>query len=1313
MAELLSATGGFVTEGERRAAEELKKLHSSWLVICNKTLSKSNGRSYEMDFVVVGRRWVFLIDEKSWRGRIRGDDELWIRSDGSTERSPLSKVDYLSKVLAGHLYERVPELRGGSHFVRGGILLSAADQLPQIRDPRATTGIFLLNDVCQRLHLLDTQDGNPLVGQLHNKIRDALVNLSNRPAIPSQVGLYTIEDAITVRPGVRLFHATIDGGEPRLLMTYDLGRDPLAAQELHDFYMREFRTLKELRVTGLVPEVQDPTQWSDDFLVLPIIPLKGEPLSTCPRPETQEELVQELLVAAASFKGLDMIHSKNILHRAIGPDNVYVLQKGPSPKIAFTNFFAARLGTTTIAAPLDKMALASEDPYASFDLSVGYEFATPATDTFSLALVFLERIAGLPISTIRESVESDINFPDLKKRWSILPGSIARDITELFQQIIMPGSMTPLSAKEIAAQLAEMARQLRVDASEEEEKYLSNRRFKVERVLGQGAMAKTYLASYTDFADAGLGPFVLKRFLRPDEVYAQAIAEYAALKQIKNDYIPRIEDIYPQQDDVHIKMEYIPGPTLKQQEATFPWPVDRWWHFAQELMNAIEVLEHKQLLHRDIKPENIILNEEDQHPVLIDFGFAVKSGVGERIRVAGSPLYLPPEAIMAQTPPPSTDRYAAGVILFKMLTGYLPFEVVGGQRQLRLPEQISDKRVCRVAQVLLRVVENDPMKRPDSVDQMRQELQASVMFVEEPLAEEQQTEYINPWVDGVRSLYRNSEGGNANNRGLDTPFVRETYVPTALDSKVLPAIFKHRPRVVFLSGNPGDGKTAFLEQVRQYLEEKKATFTRSDASGWECQLDGHTYRSCYDASEAHEGLSADEQLAQKLQGLEGVQQPGIALTVLIAINDGRLMDYFDRNNERYHWLNQQLEHYSDEGEIERIPVWKIDLKRRSFVNLPDAETASIFTNVLQRLVDQQHWQICDECAANAICPIRQNAAMLRKRAINKWLEYLLLIVHLRRQRQMTMRDLRSAIAYLITGNANCQQVHNARHGEDGGASLINLSYWRSAFAPLERSDELLRDLTILDPARFAHPRLDRFLHFHQAPEAASTRQLFFVDRSDLPMQRFKDEREWMAATKRKLYFEVSKATREKNSIQPIPYMRRLDLLPYQYAKEFVSLLDNRLDDEDVDWIREQLALGILRSDGIMEDVPPDKLSVQVSASEAQQLVVLKQFPLEDFNVHAEELHEQRLIEQIPVMVIFEHRSGTPSLELSLDLFELLMRMADGLQPDAQEYQPLLEDLKRFKDTLLLQETRDLVLIENQSRVHHITQRDGKIIRTAM
>ncbi|MGB8346526.1 MAG: nuclease-related domain-containing protein, partial [Ktedonobacteraceae bacterium] len=157
MAELISAAGDFATEGEKRAAEILKQLPKSWLVICNKTLPTRNGRSYEMDFVVVGNRQVFLIDEKSWRGKIHGNEEQWVRADGSAERSPLAKVDYVTKVLAGLLKDRVPTLRIGEHFVRGGVLLSVAERPPAIFDPRAATGIFFPDDVCQRLQSLDMQ----------------------------------------------------------------------------------------------------------------------------------------------------------------------------------------------------------------------------------------------------------------------------------------------------------------------------------------------------------------------------------------------------------------------------------------------------------------------------------------------------------------------------------------------------------------------------------------------------------------------------------------------------------------------------------------------------------------------------------------------------------------------------------------------------------------------------------------------------------------------------------------------------------------------------------------------------------------------------------------------------------------------------------------------------------------------------------------------------------------------------------------------------------------------------------------------------
>jgi serine/threonine protein kinase len=1312
MAELISTTASFVTQGEQRAAAMLQQLPASWVVICNKTLPTRDGRSYELDFIVIGKRWVFLLDEKSWRGKIIGNDELWMKDDGSTERSPLSKADYIAKVLAGHINWRVPPLKNGEHYVRGGVLLSATEEPPMIREPRAANGVFLLKEACQRLMAIDSQGGNPDVGRLRDAIKKSLVDLSNRLTVPERINdLFTIDEAIAIRPGVRLFHATMDGGVPRLLMVYDLGKDPLAATDLRNFYLRECKVLQELHATGLVAEVKDPFLWSDDFLILPIVPIKGKPLSTYPRPETREEFSQELLIAAACFKGLDIIHSRDILHRAIGPDTVYVLQGGQNPKIAFANFFAARMGTNSIAASLDKAALAAEDPYASYDLTVGYEFATPTTDMFSLALVFLERLSSISIATIRTAIDTD-TLPDIQQRWSFIPGEINAELAALFQQILIPEShAAPLTSKEIATQLTELARRLRTEV-QEEETYLLNGQYKVERILGQGAMARTFLVRRTDYPELELS--VLKQFHQPEEVFDQAKDEYRALMEVKSSYFPSIREIYHLQDDAHIKMEYIPGPTLQNIEAEFPWPLDRWWVFAQDLLNALEELEKKELLHRDIKPSNIILSEDDNHLVLIDFGFAMQQSAASKIRFAGTPLYLPPEAISSSKPPPSCDRYAAGVVLFKMLTGYLPFELGNGQRRdLRIPPEIIDEKVRRIAQVLLRVVANDPSERPESTSQIRQELQNAMLAIEEPEETRQLPDQTNLWVDNIRSLYRNSTTGNANNRGLDTDFVRETYVQTALDQQLLPAIFMHHPHVVFLTGNPGDGKTAFLEQVQQELEKRRARRTEHDASGWQWEDKGHIFRSCYDASESHDGYSADDQLARRLEGLQGAHAPTTPLTVLIAINDGRLVDFFDRHKERFSWLAAQVQQFRHNMELPSTDVWIVNLTRRSFVGFPDADYPSIFTSVVNSLISEDKWAICDSCSAQTVCPIRANAVALRKKKIRQRLEYLLLLTHLRHQRHTTMRDLRSALAYLITGNASCTHVHASRHDEEASASLIDLNYWRSAFAPLEIQDELLKDLMALDPARFPHPHLDRYLHFHQFIEEAEARQALFADETDLPVQRFKDEIEWMAAMKRRLYFEAKSVKAQADTGLTLPKVRAVSLLPYKFADIFIALLDDSL--EDAIRILELLALGILRSDGIVEDdnLLKGTLSVQVSASEEQQLMVLKQFPLSNFKLHGEQSASEEMIERIPETVILEHVSGFPRLEITLDLFELLMRMANGLLPDALEYQPLLEDLKSFKDALLLEETRELVLIEGGYRVHRITQEAGRIVHTAI
>ncbi|MBX5455773.1 MAG: NERD domain-containing protein [Thermogemmatispora sp.] len=1323
MAELISTTTAFASEGEQRAAAVLREgLPASWLVICNKVFPAKNGKSFEIDFLVIGQRWIFVIDEKSWQGPLRGNEEFWTRADGSSERSPLAKVDYVAKIVAGSAKERFAALKGGEHFVHGIVLLSSPTVQAMIHDARASKGLFRLDEVCERLLERDEQEGNPSVGQLHAELKHWLTGLRIRPPIPRHIGdTLQIEEAEQVRPKLYRCRAVekISGtNRPRIVMLYELDHDPLEQQEAKEFYTRTYKALEKLQSTGLVSQAETPFPWADRFMVVPIVPPEGRTLSALPLPETREEFLQELQIAAKAFRGLAQIHAQGVLHRALTPAALIVqFTKGQAPRVLFSDFYAARVGGMSIAAKLDKTAV--DDPYAAEDVLIGYEFATPQTDTFSLALVMLERLSGTPIASIRPTIDEKPRLPDAPRWATFLAPEQSMALTELFRSVLVPSQEEqPPSAEEVAHCLEEIVRQVQQRQVNESPQTLLNGTFVVQRLLGQGSMARTYLVSYQDFP--GLGPLVLKQFLQPAEVYDHAIQEYKALDNIKSKYFPTIRQIYKPEEDAHIAMEYIPGPTLQQLEEEFPWPLERWWLFAQDLLRALDTLEERGILHRDIKPANIILHEVDHHPVLIDFGFAIRQG--EERSLAGTPLYLPPEALTAASPPADSDRYAAAVVLFKVLIGQLPFAYdESGRRILRAVEElpISDEQVRRLASVLLRALDPDPTRRPASARQFLAELEqarlAAMVAVEEttPALEggQKQEEQVNPWVEQVRGLYRRSASGNADNRGLDSDFVRRTYVPTALDRELLPLVLEQRPLALFLSGNPGDGKTAFLEQVRQQLVKQGARLVqeRSDQSGWELIYNDHVFRSCYDASEAHRGLSADEQLTQKLAGLEGPERPQAALTVLVAINDGRLADYFERYGERFAWLKTQLQQARRSQSLREQDVWLVDLKRRAFVSLPGEQERSLFRRVLDSLVAKEHWAVCRNCCAEAICPIYQNAQMLRKNRTQQRLEYLLLLTHLRHQRHITMRDLRSALAYLITGNLSCHEVHAARQNEDGGASLIERSCWQSAFAPAEIDDELLRDLRVLDPARFPQPHLDRFLHFHQGPQDALLRAELMADAKDLPRQRFREERDWLAAWKRRLYFYGPRLDEDG---QPyLPAVRWLDLLPYRYALLYLQLLKG--EQEQLEETRRKLARGILRSDRINADLPDGHLSVVVRASEEQQLIILKQLPLEEFILEPVGTSDNEVVETLPEFLVLRHRSGTPRLEISLDLFELLLRLADGLQPEGPELQPLLEDLRHFKHAVLLMETRDLILIENGRRLHRLTQRDGKVIRTAI
>ena len=1294
MARLMQAGEGFVTDGERRAATELQQLPAGWTVIANKTLATSHGRSYEIDFIVVTGRNVFAIDEKGWRGRIHGSDQIWVRDNGSSERSPLGKIDYVAKVLHGHLAAKVAGFRDiAVHTVTGFVLLSGTDIRPSVRDPRAAKQILLLTAAQAALERLDAESGDPVVGSLAPKIVNALMDLSDRPKLPQRIDDYEITDVTTGPTGAYIFRAKHPLAGERQLTLYQIDpNDPKA----RDFYLHEYHALAALEHSGAVPEVLDPFFWSEDFLVVPSRLPMGRPLSSLAPPDSREDVQRELEHAAASFESLAQIHAAGVLHRAIGPEVVYIGDEHGSVRTTFTGFFAARQGDQTIALELDQ--LKREDPYAAPELALGYGYATEESDAYSLALIWLERLSGLPVASLIQP-DGVIRIPSQEEGWPFLPADVTSQLLTFFRQTITRGPLaqpgTPeagrLTATECVNRLKNIAQDLRTDTVVEGGELLDDR-YKVIRVLGTGASARTFLAE--DSLAPGL--FALKQFLHPAamEETREAQREFTALRNFPHPHLPRVYDIYPPSHQVHVKLEYVDGFNLTEQLSTYGGDVERCRVLADDLLDAVEHLEKHRLLHRDIKPDNVIIRDGSGEAVLIDFGAATPAGVPAS--TAGTAGFLPPEALFAASPPPSSDRYALAVLLFRALSGREPFEDPGSLDHLPLRDlSFLPEDARHFATALLLAVAQEPEQRYTSAREFR-----AALLGERVEEDERLEARINPWVDALRSLFRNSRHGNADNRGLDSQFARDTYVPTALDDRLLPAILERHPRAVFLSGNPGDGKTAFLEQVQTTLQRLGGTAVDGDASGWEWQLDLHTYRACYDASEAHDDRSADEQLLRRLDGLQGDVPARADLTVLVAINDGRLEDVQNRFGQEFSWLAAALEQARDSATLDDSGVWVIDLKQRSYVTLrPDAGEWSVMRRVLGSLVEAEHWGVCTDCSARSTCPLRLNALTLGASGEEEHarrLEEALALAHLRRLRHLTMRDLRSGLAYLITGDRSCEDVHAAASGSGVPPTR---PYWHLAFTTEPEQDVLLGQLRPLDPARLPKPALERFFHFRRAVSEAQQRASLFLDGRDLAPsgEGAAETIEWLEDVKRRFYFEARSSA---GSDLPMDWRA---LLPYRFGTDFRAVLAG---DRPPGEFLPDLVRGIGRSDGISGSVLEYGLCLKVAHSEANRLTVLKQFPLEQFTLEVMAPPATELVEAFPEVLRLRHLASGARLLITLDLFELLLRLADGLEPDSAELRPLIEDLVPFKSRVQLSNTRDLVLVENRRQLYQLRQREG-------
>ncbi|UXY54766.1 bifunctional protein-serine/threonine kinase/phosphatase [Pseudomonas tohonis] len=210
-------------------------------------------------------------------------------------------------------------------------------------------------------------------------------------------------------------------------------------------------------------------------------------------------------------------------------------------------------------------------------------------------------------------------------------------------------------------------------------------------------------------AEPGAGPALLQEewFLR--RVAGRHFAEVHPLPQRQHLY--------------YLQREY-PGRTLAQQlREDGPLALTDWLGLAPRLLKALGMLHRRNILHRDIKPENL-LRGDDGELRLLDFGLAYCPGLSqdEAHSLPGTPSYIAPEAFGGAAPAAQQDLYAAGVTLYRSLTGHYPFgEIEAFQRpRFGTPTPASRYRPDLPAwldECLARALASEPTQRYETAEQ--------------------------------------------------------------------------------------------------------------------------------------------------------------------------------------------------------------------------------------------------------------------------------------------------------------------------------------------------------------------------------------------------------------------------------------------------------------------------------------------------------------------------------------------------------------------------------------------------------------------
>ena len=1336
------AIGQPVNDSERKAIAYLRDhLPDGFTIIHNFELRQ--GRSvFEIDIALLGPHCVHVIDVKGTRGLIDVYGSKWYPEGRAPYHSPLAILRNHAKVLKSLICDQYPTNRAlRSVYVDAAVLMTAPDahvQDPGGQDAPAIAYLKKCTAFFKSTKRIPSGRSTNIRAQL-GVVQQAIRGRAKPRSAPPSYGNWQVEEKLggTDRyTEYRARHTLLGakrGGGARLRV-YPVDAYLPEAERVRERRRIEnaFRAVAALPGHPNVLTVRDffPNE-AEDRLVLVTEDIAGHALRQhMAKSSLALTFDQKIAVVRDILTALDHAHRSEpqVVHRNLTPDAVLVGASGRALLCGFDHARAGKDRSSTIAEEIvDEIDSMYQAPECDKDPSQ----ASVASDLYAAGLVFYELLVGEPAWTsVDDMMDKDAIFPvkpsELKPElpaafdeW--LQGLCAFDVEDRpasaalalarFNGVVGPDPREAGVTKAHEGVVPAAARPELDYADLQRGQDLANR-FRIEEKLGQGGFAVVYRV-FDSFSDTSR---VLKLIVKDRRsTFERLKREYSILEQlpphpnvVRAVWADKLTD-----DTPYMVFEYVPGTGVNElldNGSLSPEDVKR---LGLETLAGLEHLHANGVFHRDIKPSNLLWT--DRGVRIIDFNVAVNTEDDES-RPGGTRRYVPPDLQVGEEmiteEKTDWDLFALGVTLYECVTERYPWD---GARPIADtaptdPRDFASGLAAEFVQVLLQAVAPRRGDRFASAAEFRGALAKatqvravpSVSPVEatleagagEPSLFLPSRPNFNPFVSHLLTMYSQSPRSNAGTRGLDD-IGRETYIPTMLDDQLRSALLAGEFRLVVVTGNAGDGKTAFIQQIERATEVAPTLVKRPNGSTF--SRAGRRFITNHDGSQDEEDTSNDEVLRAFFGPFEGCDSRDWPRdeTRIIAINEGRLVDFLTEHEHRYRRLREIIL-AGLAGAAPQDGVAAVNLNLRSVVAPPPEAVVpdSIFDRLLRRLTAEKFWEACAGCDLRNRCYVHHNARTLMDPVagpkVAERLRAVYAITHLRGHLHVTMRDLRSALAFTLAGTRDCDQIHAlyATSGTDSRREILNGFYFNAWQGGAGSGDRLLTLLGQIDVGEATNPNLDRALDY-LSPDARETARFDCAGRGDYDTQLLERQHRELPQDPS----EGTVATRMTEHRGYVAMLRRRhfferrdehwkEMLPYRTYDEFWRLVDGQTPTE---LHLDKLLLGSNRGEGLSDPRRlGNALALRVRVVENGTVRSYRLFSGERFVLDLPEQVGSRFVEYVPqtLRLTYTPPGGQPvELVVDLDIYEMLSRLNEGYRPSLEEQQGHYLSLGVFKNVL--------------------------------